>query len=80
MKLPKGVSLKTTSADGALVVIGYDEGFATLDYKKRGFGLGQCGYVRAMTGYTGCKWRERLLADAVTELKTIYDTPTKVAK
>lgn len=81
VKLEKGFKVDHKDEARKLVILQFEkEGFVTLDLKRRGFSLGYMCYVGAMKGYTGCGWLQRLANDAMKELRSIYDTPTKVAK
>lgn len=81
MKLPKGFSVAGRDPTGLIVVLTYKEPSqtVTLDYKIRGFTLGSNVHCPRM-GYTGDNWRDQLLADATSELASVYDTPPRKKK
>lgn len=83
-KLPAGFEVIERDEVRDVTILQYKkQGFVTIDFKRRGFGLGfGFGEVRRIPDmkYKGVGWRERMTKDAQDELAQIYDTPSKVKK
>lgn len=50
-------------------------GYVTIDWKRRVFrgGYGTTGRIDSIRSYAGRRWRDELVADAVTWLRAIYE-------